>query len=296
MLGLRTLFRLPDDFLHLPELTKLEKLANRSQCHTGYMLWIKALFVAGALRQNGLLYTDPDKPLTLTELARWVKIERGSYVAPVVALLAQCDLMRPASNGHYQICHWERYAPDAGANYTGLIKFDLPDQKSQARSINQQAALTGVTPLTLQKYTPEQRTKLAASSGKILAYLRQQSGKQFSNDAATQILLAQLFEQKVTIKQIKQVIDWKCKDWYGTDYWKFLRPQTLFGPKFNQYLLEAPPAPHVQSAAPLTKQRYLANLFNLCCGDVTQVVARAAEESVSTTIAEVEEIGHAIGH
>ena len=32
------------------------------------------------------------------------------------------------------------------------------------------------------------------------------------------------------------MIDKKCAEWIGTDFEKFLRPETLFGPKFENYL------------------------------------------------------------
>ena len=37
-------------------------------------------------------------------------------------------------------------------------------------------------------------------------------------------------------KNIKIVIDKKCAEWIGTEYEKYLRPETLFGTKFEGYL------------------------------------------------------------
>jgi uncharacterized phage protein (TIGR02220 family) len=37
------------------------------------------------------------------------------------------------------------------------------------------------------------------------------------------------------LDDFKRVIDFKCKDWKGTEYAKFLRPETLFGNKFEGY-------------------------------------------------------------
>lgn len=38
------------------------------------------------------------------------------------------------------------------------------------------------------------------------------------------------------LEDFYEVIDNKCADWMGTDYEKFLRPETLFGNKFDTYL------------------------------------------------------------
>ena len=41
---------------------------------------------------------------------------------------------------------------------------------------------------------------------------------------------------KYTVDDFKTVINNKCNDWLGTDWAQYLRPQTLFGNKFEQYL------------------------------------------------------------
>lgn len=42
--------------------------------------------------------------------------------------------------------------------------------------------------------------------------------------------------EKYTVDDFKKVIDKKCNEWIGTEYEKFLRPETLFGSKFEGYL------------------------------------------------------------
>ena len=43
-------------------------------------------------------------------------------------------------------------------------------------------------------------------------------------------------EEGFTYEDFVKVIDKKYKEWHGTDMAKFLRPETLFGTKFQQYL------------------------------------------------------------
>lgn len=45
-----------------------------------------------------------------------------------------------------------------------------------------------------------------------------------------------------TFEDFKTVIDKKYAEWHGTEFAKYLRPETLFGPKFERYLNE-PTAP-----------------------------------------------------
>ena len=39
-----------------------------------------------------------------------------------------------------------------------------------------------------------------------------------------------------TLSDFETVIEKKTAEWTGTEYEKFLRPETLFGPKFESYL------------------------------------------------------------
>lgn len=49
-----------------------------------------------------------------------------------------------------------------------------------------------------------------------------------------------LFKEKFTIEDIKAVIDFKIQDWKDSKKMKrYIRPETLFGDKFNSYLVEA---------------------------------------------------------
>lgn len=287
---------IPIDLYQWPEFTKLQQCSRSGQYKSILAFWNDLLFKAARLNQGGLLFAEPEQPLTLRTIAKWTGFSHTERVPPLLDLLLDCGLLEATANQQYRISHWDSFAVVNCENHHGLVKFYRPDRPPQKIVQSPASPPTTITPLALQKYTPVQRAKLATTTGKILAYLHQQSGKQFSNEPATQILLAGLFDQKVTIKQIKQVIDWKCKDWYETDFWKFVRPQTLFGPKFKQYLLEAPPPAHVQPAAQLTRTQYLRDLYQLSCGDVAMVLRRAADEEVAVTEEEVEAIGRDLGY
>lgn len=52
----------------------------------------------------------------------------------------------------------------------------------------------------------------------------------------TQTLIKARLREKYELEDFKIVIDKKCKEWLGTDMEKYLRPETLFGNKFESYL------------------------------------------------------------
>lgn len=52
----------------------------------------------------------------------------------------------------------------------------------------------------------------------------------------TQSLIHSRLEEGFKLEDFKKVIDVKAKEWMGTDYERYLRPETLFGTKFEGYL------------------------------------------------------------
>ena len=71
----------------------------------------------------------------------------------------------------------------------------------------------------------------------VIEYLNLKAGKNYSTktEANKKPIRARFAEGK-TLDDFKGVIDKKTKEWTGTDWEKFLRPETLFGNKFEGYL------------------------------------------------------------
>lgn len=71
----------------------------------------------------------------------------------------------------------------------------------------------------------------------IVDYLNLKAGTSYrSTSSKTKILIKARYNEKFTIDDFKTVIDKKVLEWKGTEFEKFLRPETLFGPKFESYL------------------------------------------------------------
>lgn len=71
----------------------------------------------------------------------------------------------------------------------------------------------------------------------IVEYLNIKSNShyKYSTDK-TQTLIKARIKDGFTLDNFKIVIDKKCEEWLGTDFEKFLRPETLFSNKFEGYL------------------------------------------------------------
>lgn len=70
----------------------------------------------------------------------------------------------------------------------------------------------------------------------IINYLNQKTGKRYKNVAGNQKYIKARWHEGNRLDDFKHVIDVKAAEWLGTDWAKYLRPVTLFGNKFDEYL------------------------------------------------------------
>ena len=71
----------------------------------------------------------------------------------------------------------------------------------------------------------------------IIDYLNLKTGKSYKNTTKkTQSLIKARLNEHFTVDDFKKVIDNMCAKWIGTKWEEFLRPNTLFAGKFDDYL------------------------------------------------------------
>ena len=71
----------------------------------------------------------------------------------------------------------------------------------------------------------------------IIEYLNNRVGTNYKHTTnKTRDLIKARFNEKFTLDDFKEVIDKKSMEWINTDMQKYLRPETLFGTKFESYL------------------------------------------------------------
>lgn len=74
----------------------------------------------------------------------------------------------------------------------------------------------------------------------IIKYLNEKANTNYRvSTKNTQSFIKARLKEGFTVEDFKKVIDVKAKSWVGTDFEKYLRPATLFGTKFENYLNEA---------------------------------------------------------
>lgn len=71
----------------------------------------------------------------------------------------------------------------------------------------------------------------------VIEYLNSKAGTKYRASAqATQRHIKARIAEGFTLDDFKTVIDKKCAEWLASDMAKYLRPETLFGSKFESYL------------------------------------------------------------
>lgn len=75
----------------------------------------------------------------------------------------------------------------------------------------------------------------------VVAHLNERCGTRYrpTTEATKRHIRARL-RDGFSLDDFRAVIDKKHRDWSGTEYEKYLRPETLFGSKFEGYLNEKP--------------------------------------------------------
>lgn len=92
-------------------------------------------------------------------------------------------------------------------------------------------------PRNKPKTNQEKDTKDKEIYRRIIDYLNSRCGTRYTekNKQTKESIHARL-EEKFTEEDFYTVIDKKCNEWLGTEMERYLRPQTLFGTKFESYL------------------------------------------------------------
>lgn len=92
-------------------------------------------------------------------------------------------------------------------------------------------------PLFNEPQTPTQPNE-PDHTEEIVNHLNRRAGTQYrATTANTRKLIKARLNEGFTVEDFKLVIDKKCSDWLNNrDMAKYLRPETLFGPKFESYL------------------------------------------------------------
>lgn len=124
----------------------------------------------------------------------------------------------------YQLSESDECTSDYTSERTSECTTDSPQKKKE------------------KKEKKEKKDIYSQAVAEIVAYLNQRTGKHFKADStSTSRPIKARLEEKFTVEDFYRVIDIKASKWLGDPKMDdYLRPQTLFGTKFESYLNESP--------------------------------------------------------
>ena len=151
------------------------------------------------------------------------------------------------------------------------LKLTIKQQLFNNNTTNKVEKLQGVEDLTNNNLTTNQQQSNNTTKDKkkkdniiyglIINYLNEKASTNYkASTKNTQSFINARIKEGYTVEDFKKVIDSKSKDWLNTEFDKYLRPSTLFGTKFENYLNEANKKAPVGAG---TNKNNLVNL-NIC--------------------------------
>ena len=119
------------------------------------------------------------------------------------------------------------------AGKKGMAKRWNKDKSVKSVITKDKSVINGITKIT-DNVTVTDTVNVKVKE--IINYLNNKCSKNFKNIEPTKKKIQARLNEKYTIDDFKKVIDTKYQEWGGTEMSKYLRPDTLFGTKFDIYL------------------------------------------------------------
>ena len=209
-------------------------------------VWFKLLCLAGKMNNSGVFMMNNQLAYTDKMLATIFRMKE-STVTMALQTFEQFGMIEiidgvitiPHWNKHQSLDAYEKkkerdrlYQAERRANQKALIA-----QSSDSKAI--QSSYVAVSDKEEDKDIEKDKDNniLSVPYSEIIDYLNKKAGKRYkSTIQKTQSLIKARMNEGFSVDDFKTVIDKKCAEWAGTDMDKYLRPETLFGTKFESYL------------------------------------------------------------
>jgi uncharacterized phage protein (TIGR02220 family)/predicted phage replisome organizer len=217
---------------------KIKHLRRLPDGNNIVLIWVMLLTMAGRCNSGGMIFLTENIPYTPKMLADELDFEENTVQLALKAL-EQLNMI-VTDHGFFAIAGWEEYQ-----NIEGMDKIREQNRLRQAKFKEKKRALpgnvTGNVTVTQGNATDidieEELEKEKEIYETVVSYLNKKAGTNYrATTAKTRTAIHARLAEKFTVENFKTVIDKKCDEWIGTEYEKYLRPETLFGTKFEGYL------------------------------------------------------------
>ena len=249
----------------------IKRLKNMPGGYTMTVIYIRLMLES--LEDDCILYYEGYFDSLVQELALKLDVSEDD-INMTVAYFTKCGLIQIDDDGHATLSqakamvesetNWAKYKRDQRKNSQNLPKLEnvqsketfsnsCPTEIEKENRVNSKSnnlyldnILSGNPDFTFPTWLEENARKdLEKTKHKELwipiAYLNQVANKRYKFVDKTKRLLLARFKEGYTLEDFKQVIDIKTAEWKDSpEFSKYLRPETLFGTKFDGYLNQKP--------------------------------------------------------
>jgi len=222
---------------------KIRRIRTLPEGNNIILIWVFLLAQAGESNKNGALYLTDTIPFTPEDLAVEFEFE-VSIIKFALITLEKYSMIEVFEEIIY-IKNWGEYQ-----NIDGMDKIREQTRLRTAIYRDKQKSLplcdatcdvtvTHGDATEVDKEVEVDKEEEYIPYREIIFYLNEKTGSKYKvSSEKTKGLIKTRWNEKFTLDDFKSVIDKKCASWTGTEQEKFLRPETLFGNKFEGYVNE----------------------------------------------------------
>jgi len=222
----------------LPDNKKIKQIRALPDGDTIALMWVFLMCLAGEVNEYGMVYFTPEVPYTDEMLAEHFSIDLNT-IRLGLATFQRFGMIEIVDE---IIClpSWEKW--QSVDKLSEIREYNrIAKQKSRAKQ--KQKLLKSVNDKSMTSQPCQDIDKEGDKEVNkdnyiyIVDYLNQKAGTKYqASSKKTQTCIHARLAEGFQIDDFKTVIDKKCAEWIGTEWEKYLRPETLFGTKFESYL------------------------------------------------------------
>lgn len=231
----------------LPDNKKIKQIRKLPDGDTIALMWVFLLCLAGDVNDDGAVYFTPEIPYTDEMLAGQFDMDINTVRLALKTF--QHFGMIEIIDDIIHLDSWEKWQSTESLSkireQNRLRKQKQREREKLLPAAEESHVTCHVTErdshATEEDKEEEQdkRRDKETIYTSVISYLNEKAGTKYrATTSKTQALIRAREREGFTLDDFKAVIDKKCAEWMGCDMEKYLRPETLFGPKFEGYLNE----------------------------------------------------------